>query len=73
VRPIGQGIEQCPADPRLADAGFCHQQHALALARLGLRPALEQQRQLLVAAHHRQQRGAGARLEAAQGRPLAEP
>ena len=71
VRLLGHGVEQGAADPRLADAGLADQQHALAFARLGQRPALEQQRQLLIAPDHRQERRATHRFEAALDRALA--
>ena len=60
-----------PRDARLADAGFANQQEALTLAVPHLRPALAQQRQLLVAPHHRAKVPAGARFEAAVARSLA--
>ena len=48
--------------------GSPDEQHHLALAVLGLLPALEQQRELLLAADQRRQAGALQRLEAALGR-----
>jgi hypothetical protein len=71
VRLRGQRVEQGAADPRFADPGLADQEHALALAGLGQRPALQQQGQLLVAANHRQERGAAHRLEPALDRPFA--
>ena len=65
-------VEQCPGDPRLADAGLADQQHALTLAALGLAPALQQQRQLLVAADHRQESSTTPGLEAAAGSTFAQ-
>ncbi len=59
------GVEQRLGDPRLADPGLADQQHTLTLAGLGQGPAFEQQRQLLVAALHRQDRPGAARREAA--------
>ncbi|HEY4892142.1 MAG TPA: hypothetical protein VII10_10570 [Reyranella sp.] len=64
-------VAQRPRDARFADTGFANQQDALALAVPHLRPALAQQRQFLVAPHHRAQVPAGARFEAAVARPLA--
>ncbi len=65
-------VEQGARDPRLADAGLADQQHALALAALGLAPALQQQRQLLVAADHRQESSTTPGLEAAAGGTFAQ-
>ena len=72
VRPVGQGVEQPLRDARLADPGLADEQHALALAGLGLPPALEQERQFLVAPDHRQRGRAVPRLEAAAGTALAQ-
>ena len=70
MRLVGYSIEHRPADPRFANPCLADQQHALALARLGLRPALQEQRQLLVAPDHRQERRSAHRFEPALDRPL---
>lgn len=70
IRLAGQGIQQPAHNPRLADAGPAHQQDALAFPALYLRPAIEEKRQFLVAANHRQD-CAGPRLEPAFDEPLA--
>ena len=67
AQPLAQGED----DPRLADAGLAREQHDLALAGPGEPPAVEEQRQLLVAADERGRAGAVERLEPAFRRPLA--
>ena len=66
-----QSLAQGEDEPRLADTGLAREQHDLALAVPGLPPAVEEQRQLLVAADERRARRAVERLEAALRRALA--
>ena len=54
VRLPAESLAQRPDEPRLADPGLADEQDHLALAGLRLLPALEQQRQLLLAADQRQ-------------------
>ena len=61
-----EALRQCRGDARLADAGFAGDQHDLAVARLGARPAAQQQVDLLVAADQRGQRRSAQRLEPAR-------
>ena len=72
VRPVLQRRDQRLCDPRLADAGLSGQQDHLSLSGLGLAPALQEQRQLLVAADDRLHRRARMCREPALQRPLAE-
>src|SRR6185312_8756666 len=58
--------------PRLADTGLADQQHHLVLAGLRLLPAVEQQRDLDVAADQRARRARAQRLEAAVAAALAD-
>jgi len=60
-----EALHQCRSDARLADAGFARDQHDLTVARLGARPAAQQQVDFIIAAHQRRQRGAAQRFEAA--------
>jgi hypothetical protein len=64
-------VEDGPHQPRLADPGLADQQHRLALAAPRLSPALEHQRQLLVAPDHGRQQPRPPSLEAAIGGALA--
>ena len=48
VRLVGQPVPQGPHQARLADAGLAREQDHLALALLGLLPAVEQQGELLL-------------------------
>jgi len=57
-------FEGC-GEARLADAGFARDQHDLAVAGLGARPAPQQQVDLLVAADERRQRRPAQSLEPA--------
>jgi hypothetical protein len=59
-------VLQCRGDARLAEAGFATDQHDLAVARLGARPAPQQQVDLLVAADHPGPRRSAQRLEPAR-------
>ena len=63
-------VERGPDQPGLADPGLADQEHRLALAGRGLPPALQHERQLLVAADHRQRPTRLVSLEAAPSRPL---
>ena len=65
-------VEHRPDQPRLADPGLADQQHRLALAGRGLPPALEHQRQLLVAPDHGRRPARPPGLEAAVGGALAQ-
>ena len=67
-----QAIAQGLADARLADAGLARQQHDLAFAVAGERPALQQQRDLAVAADKLDQTLHVLGLEARRGGALAE-
>ena len=60
-------IECRPDQPGLADAGLADQQHCLALAGCSLLPALEHQRQLLVASDHGHDLAGVVGLEAVAG------
>src|SRR4029450_8094039 len=53
--------------PRLADAGFTSEQHRLSFARLCLAPAVNQQRQLMLAADQRDDGCTTQRLKPALG------
>ena len=66
MRLGAEALRQCRSDARLADAGFARDQHDLAVARLGARPAAQQQVDLLVAADQRGQRRSAQRLEPAR-------
>ena len=55
ARLVAQPLAQGEDDARLADAGLAGQEHDLALALLGLPPAIEQQRELLLAADERRE------------------
>ena len=71
----GLGLERSDQrlrDARLADAGLSGQQDHLPLAGLCLAPALEEQRQFLVAADDRLHRGARMCCEPALQHPFAE-
>ena len=57
---------QLRCDTRLADPGFAGDQHDLAVANLGARPAAQQQIELLVTADQRGQRRAVQCLESAR-------
>ena len=72
VRLEGHRLDERLGEPGLANSGLTGQQDHLALARLGLAPALEQQRQLGVAADQGQRRWAALRLETAEGESLAQ-
>ena len=61
----GELFMQSSGEPRLADAWLARQQHDLAVAGLGARPAPQQQVYLLVAADQRGQRRSTQRLEPA--------
>ena len=61
-----QAILQRRGDARLADAGFARDQHDLAVARLGARPAAQQQVDLLVAPDQPGQRRSAQCLEPAR-------
>ena len=61
-----EALLQCRGDARLADAGLARDQHDLAVARLGARPAPQQQVDLLVAADQRRQRRSAQCLEPAR-------
>ena len=61
-----EALLQCRGDARLAEAGFARDQHDLAVARLGARPAAQQQVDLLVAADQRGQRRSAQCLEPAR-------
>ncbi len=64
----GDALAQDLGDAALADAGLTAQQHDLTLARLGLRPAAQQQFHLFLAPHQRRQRHlAVGGIEAAVG------
>src|SRR6516165_6487339 len=65
MRLGAKALLQLHCDTRLADAGLARDQHDLAIARLGARPATQQQVDLLVAANQRGQGRAAQRLEAA--------
>ena len=65
-------VEHGPDQPGLADAGLADQEHRLALAGRGLPPALEHERQLLVAPDHGRRPARPPGLEAAAGGALAE-
>ena len=67
-----EAFRQCRGDARLADAGFAGDQHDLAVARLGARPAAQQQIDLLVAADQRAQRRSAQRLEPAFDETLSQ-
>ena len=64
-------VEHGADQPRLADPGLADQQHRLALDAPRLPPALQQERQLLVAADHGRRAARPAGLEAAVGGALA--
>ena len=66
MRLAVKALRQCRGDARLADAGFAGDQHDLAVARLGARPAPQQQVDLLVAADQRGQRRSAQGLEPAR-------
>ena len=61
-----KALRQCRDYARLADAGLAGDQHDLAVARLGARPAPQQQLDLLVATDQRAQRRSAQRLEPAR-------
>ena len=61
-----EALLQRRGDARLADAGFAGDQHDLAVAGLGARPAPQQQVDFLVAADQRRQRRSVQRLEPAR-------
>ena len=67
LEPLAEGA----GDAGLADPGLAREQHHLALAVAGLLPAVEQERDLLLAPDQRRQAGR-ARLETAADRALAE-
>ena len=60
-----EALHQCRSDARLADAGFARDQHDLTVARLGARPAAQQQVDFIIAAHQRRQHRSVQRLEPA--------
>ena len=61
-----EALLQCRGDARLAEAGFARNQHDLAVAGLGARPAAQQQIDLLVAANQLGQCRSAQRLEPAR-------
>ena len=65
---VQRGLDQ----PGLADAGFADEEHRLALAGDRLPPALEHERQFLVAPDHGQNPARSPGFEAAAGDALAE-
>ena len=67
-----QAFLKCRGDARLADAGLARDQHDLAVARLGARPAAQQQVDLLVAADQRGQRRSAQCLEPARHDTLTQ-
>src|SRR3954447_668415 len=68
----GHRFEDGLDQPGLADAGLADQEHRLALAGRGLPPALEHERELLVAPDHGRLPARPPGLEAAAGGALAE-
>jgi hypothetical protein len=68
----GHGLDHGLGDPRLADPRLAGEKDQLPLATLGLAPALEQQRQLLIAADDRRHPARPARGEPALERPFAQ-
>src|SRR6516225_12161073 len=60
-----KALHQCRDDARLADARLAGDQHDLAVARLGARPAAQEQIDFLVAAEQLAQRRSAQRLEPA--------
>ena len=72
VRLDGHRFDQRLGEPRLADPRLTGEQDQLALAAPGLMPALEQQRELLVAPDDRGELAPLPRGEAAFQHPLAE-
>jgi len=56
MRLAAEALCQCCGDARLADTGFPRDQHDLAIASLGARPAPQQEVDFLVAANKRGQR-----------------
>ena len=61
-----EALRECRGKARLADAGFARDQHDLAVAHLGARPAAQQQVDLFVATDQRAQRGSAQGLEPAR-------
>jgi hypothetical protein len=61
-----QALRQCRDHARLADAGFARDQHDLTIARLGARPAPQQQVDFLVPADQSGQRRSAQCLEPAR-------
>ena len=71
VRLVAEALEQRPDHARLADPRLARQQHHLAVAVLGPRPALEQDAELVLAPDQRREMLTMKRLEAALGATLA--
>jgi len=65
-------LRQCRGDARFADAGFARDQHNLPVTRFGVRPAAQEQIDLLVAADQWSQSRSAQCLEPARDDTLAQ-